>query len=158
MSTGKPARTLVIGIGNPLQSDDGLGVQASLMLENKNLPAHVHVEELGTPGWGLLARMDGWPRVYVIDAVQMGQPPGTWQRFNQDEVSLVSQSGPVSLHEAGLAESLELANTLGIMPEEFVLYGVEPAVIEPGEDLSPAVLQALPGLVEHIVEDLWKGT
>lgn len=158
MLNGKPARTLVIGIGNPLQSDDGLGVQASLMLEKESLPRNVQVEELGTPGWGLLARMDGWPRVYVIDAVRMGMKPGTWQRINQDEMRLVSEAGPVSLHEAGLAESLELASTLGIMPEEFVLYGVEPAVIEPGEDLSPAVLQALPGLVEHIVEDLWKGT
>ncbi len=157
MSIGSPAGTLVIGIGNPLQSDDGLGVRASLMLEKAHLPGNVRVEELGTIGWGLLACMEGWPRVYVIDAVRMGQSPGTWRRFRQEEVRLVSTSNPVSLHETGLAESLELANTLGIMPEEFVLYGVEPAVIEPGEDLSPAVLQVLPDLVEHIVKDLWKG-
>ena len=157
MSSEKPARTLVIGIGNPLQGDDGLGVQASLMLEKENLPEDVQVEELGTPGWGLLAQIEGWPRVIVIDAMQMGMEPGTWQRISGDDVRLVCEAGPVSLHEAGLAESLKLASTLGIMPDEFVLYGVEPAVIEPGEGLSPAVQEALPDLVEHIVKDLWKG-
>jgi hydrogenase maturation protease len=156
MSTGEPVRTLVIGIGNPLQGDDGLGVRATQMLEGKNLPANVQVEELGTPGWGLLARMEGWPRVVVIDAVQMGMAPGDWKRLSLNEAHLVSGSGAVSLHETGLAECLDLATVLGIMPDEFVLYGVEPARIAPGEDLTPALVQVLPGLVEQIVEDLWK--
>jgi hydrogenase maturation protease len=156
MGTGQPARTLIIGIGNPLQGDDGLGVRATQMLEEKNLPAHVQVEELGTPGWGLLACLEGWPRVCVIDAVQMGQVPGTWKRLDLNEARLVTERGPVSLHETGLAESLELAGVLGILPGEFTLYGVEPASIAPGEELSPAVAQVLPGLVDQIVKDLWK--
>ena len=152
-----PARTLVIGIGNPLQSDDGVGVHAVNLLANESLPAGVQIEELGTPGWGLLAHMDGWQRVFVVDAVRMGQPPGTWRRFGLDEVCLVAGAGALSLHEPGLAESLELASTLGLLPDEVVLYGVEPAQVKPGEHLSPAVHRCIPDLVEHIVEELWKG-
>ncbi len=150
--------TLVIGIGNPLQGDDGLGACAVQMLANEVLPAGVQIEELGTPGWGLVNFLQGWQRVILIDAVCMGEEPGTWRRLEKDDIQLVASDQVSSLHEPGLAESLSLAQTLGLLPDEIVLYGVEPACIQPGGELSPAVRQAVTPLVKQILGELWKKT
>lgn len=149
-------RTLVIGIGNPLRSDDGLGVRAAQWLAAKDLPLGVQVEELGTPGWSLVNHLQGWQRVVLIDAVQMGEYPGTWRRMDARQTQLITQDQSVSLHEPGLAESLALAQTLNLMPEEVTVYGVEPACTGPGLELSPEIQKAIPSLVENILEELWK--
>ena len=148
----------MIGIGNPLQSDDGLGACAVQLLAEETLPAGVQVEELGTPGWGLVNFLQGWQRVILIDAVCMGEQPGAWRRLEKDEIQLIASDQVRSLHEPGLAESLSLAQTLGLLPDEIVLYGVEPACIQPGDELSPAVRQAITPLVKDILGELWKKT
>jgi hydrogenase maturation protease len=147
-------RTLVIGIGNPLQCDDGVGACAAQLLSAETLPTGVQIEELGTPGWGLVNFLQGWQRVILIDAVCMGEEPGTWRRLEKDDIQMVASDQVHSLHEPGLAESLSLAQTLGLMPDEIVLYGVEPACIQPGEGLSPAVRQVMPTLVKQILGEL----
>lgn len=148
--------TLVIGIGNPLFCDDGLGVQVAQQLTDEKLPAGVQVQELGTPGWGLVNHFQGWRRVILIDAVQMGEEPGTWHRLGASETKFVSENQSISLHEPGLADSLALAKTLNLMPDEIVLYGVEPAFTGPGLEMSPEVQTAIPLLVKNILEELWK--
>lgn len=145
----------MIGIGNPLQSDDGLGARAAQMLASEKLPDGVQIEELGTPGWGLVNFLQGWQRVILIDAVCMGEKPGTWRRLQENEIQLIAHDQVSSLHEPGLAESLSLARTLGLMPDEIVLYGIEPAHIQPGVELSPEVRQAITPLVKHILGELW---
>lgn len=152
---GIQPKTLVIGIGNPLQSDDGLGACAAQMLAGEKLPDDVQIEELGTPGWGLVNFLQGWQRVILIDAVCMGEEPGTWRRLEENEIQLIANDQVSSLHEPGLAESLSLARTLGLMPNEIILYGIEPACIQPGVELSPAVRQAITPLVKHILGELW---
>ena len=115
--------TLILGLGNPLQSDDGLGVRVAEMLADQELPPGVKVEEVGTPGLGLAAWLEGQSRVIIVDAVYMGQSPGTWRRFGPGEVRLIANSDVVSLHEPGLAEALALAQALDALPQEIVFYG-----------------------------------
>jgi hydrogenase maturation protease len=149
-------RTLVIGIGNPLCCDDGLGVRAAQWLAKQDLPPGVQVEELGTPGWGLVNHFQGWQRVFLIDAVQMGTKPGTCRRLGANETRLISENQSISLHEPGLADSLSLAQALNLLPEEIILFGVEPAFTGPGLELSPEVQKSIPSIVENILEELWK--
>lgn len=148
--------TLVVGIGNPLCGDDGLGAHAIQLLQEKVLPTGVEVEELGTPGWGLVNLLRGWQRVILIDAVHMGGEPGTWQRLDMNQAQFTPGSQAVSLHEPGLAESLALAEAMKLLPDELVLYGVEPACTTPGCNLSPKVRQVVPTLVENILGELWQ--
>lgn len=148
------ATTLVIGIGNPFQGDDGVGVRAAELLVEKTLPPGVQVQELGTPGWSLVSAMEGWQRVILIDAVQMGAEPGAWRRLQGDQISLVGNPPSLSLHEPGLAESLELARALGLLPGEIVLYAIEPGYIGLQEHLTPAVAAALPAVVKQIIKEL----
>jgi hydrogenase maturation protease len=150
--------TLVIGIGNPLCCDDGLGVRAAELLANEDLPPGVQVRELGTPGWGLVNHFQGWQRVFLIDAVQMGEEPGVWRRLEARQTQFISANQSISLHEPGLADSLALAQALNLMPDEIVLYGIEPSFTGPGNELSPEVTDTIPSIVETIKQELWKTT
>jgi hydrogenase maturation protease len=148
--------TLVIGIGNPLRGDDGIGSRALEILAQEDLPEGVELVELGTPGWGLVTNLQDRQRVIIIDAVRMGQKPGAWRRFSPQEVRFITQDETLSLHEPGLAESLELAQALDWLPDEIIIYGIEPANTEFGSGLSPEVENSIPTLIKNILGDLWK--
>jgi len=147
---------LVLGIGNPLMGDDGVGNQVIELLAERDLPPNVKIEDAGLPGWGLPAWFEGWSNVILVDAVQMGKSPGSWRRFQTEEVQFVLENDALSLHQPDLACGLALAQALELLPENLVLYGVEPAVVNPGEALSPAVRHSLPDVVASILNDLEK--
>lgn len=150
------SRILVLGVGNILQQDDGVGVRAVEMLANRKLPPNVFVRDAGTPGIGLIDQMKGWQWVYLIDAAQMGQEPGAWRRLGLDELKLCMEDDLLSLHEPGVAGALALAEAVKILPEEVVIYAVEPQQVDWGEQLSPCIEAALPYLVDQITDELWK--
>lgn len=147
---------LVLGIGNPLMGDDGVGNRVIELLAERDLPPNVKIEDAGLPGWGLPAWFEGWSNVILVDAVQMGRSPGSWRRFQTEEVQFVLENDALSLHQPDLACGLALAQALELLPENLVLYGVEPAVVNPGEALSPAVRHSLPDVVTSILNDLEK--
>lgn len=146
---------LVLGLGNPLRRDDGLGGRVIEMLAESKLPAQVVLIDGGTPGWGVTTFLQGWSRVIVIDAADMGSMPGKWDRCQLDAVSLDVGSGHFSLHEPGLSEGLALGQALGTLPQDIVLYCVQPERTEEGIGLTPVVEAVLPELVENILIDLW---
>ena len=148
--------TLVLGLGNPLRQDDGLGVTAVQILSDQDLPGGVWVEEAGTPGWGLPSWLEGWSRVILVDAARMGCSPGTWRRFGTEDVRLIGHQQMLSLHETGLVNGLALAQALDILPDEITFYCIEPETTGEGQVLSPSVVRALPELVENIRKELWK--
>lgn len=147
---------MILGIGNTLYGDDGLGVRVAENLSKYRLPPGVSVEVAELNGVDLVLRMEGWPRVILIDAVQMGTKPGTWRRFKPEEVRLVAEGQGFSLHESGVASALELAQALGKLPEQVIIYGVEPQTLEVQEELSPSVQAAIPELIQNILEEIWK--
>ncbi|WP_305046353.1 hydrogenase maturation protease [Geoalkalibacter sp.] len=144
--------TRIIGIGNPLMGDDGLGIAAVERLARLDLPKGVEVMDGGTGGLTLLHLMEGAARVLFIDAVEMGQPPGCIARFDLGGVEVAEQSA-LSLHESGLPQILALARELGPLPE-VILYGVQPARVAPALELSPRVAEALPALLARILGEL----
>jgi hydrogenase maturation protease len=152
-----PNSLLILGFGNPFMSDDGIGVLVVRSLANRNLPSHVKLFEAGTPGWGLPNILEGWKSVIMIDAVDMGQSPGAWRRFYPEQVRLIAQGETLSLHQPDLADGLALTQALGMLPESIVLYGVQLASLEFGDTISPALLAALPEMVEHVYQEIWEG-
>jgi hydrogenase maturation protease len=147
-------RTLVLGLGNPFCGDDGLGPRAAEILSEKRLPAGVEVRQAGTPGWDLPNWLEGWPRVILIDAVEMGLVPGARRRFNPDEVRLIASDEFLSAHEPDLATGLALAEALDLLPEELVIFGVEPERCEPGTDLSRSAERALELLLKDVLNEV----
>ncbi len=149
-------KTLIIGLGNILKGDDGIGVRVAEILSQRELPAGVAVEEVGTPGIDLMNRFEGWQKVILVDAVQMGAKPGTWRRFSPQDVRLIANGNVLSLHEPDLASVLELAQALNMLPDEIVIYGVEPQDLTFMAPLSSPVEAIINVIAEQILSEIWK--
>lgn len=147
------AGILVLGIGNVLLKDEGVGVRAVEELRRSHvLPPGVEVVDGGTAGLDLLDVMEQAEHVIVIDCVLAEEAPGAILRYPLDEFDAPAGI-PQSLHEVGLLEALGVLTLLGRRPRA-VLIGVQPAEIAPGLDLSPRVAARLPAVVEAVVQEL----
>jgi hydrogenase maturation protease len=122
------------------------------------LPDGVEVVEGGTQGLGLVSLMEGWQRVILVDAANVGQAPGRFVRFTPQEARLLGDDQRLSIHNAGLRDALLLAQTLDLLPDEIIVYGVQPASLDWDEDLSPQVEAAIPELVRSILDELDAGS
>jgi hydrogenase maturation protease len=150
----QPEEILVLGVGNPLMGDDGVGARVIELLGERQLAPHIHLQEVGTPGWGLVSWFEHHDSVVLIDAVQMDMSPGDWKKLDFSQVRLLTEEPAFSLHQADLAAGLALAQELDLLPNNLVLYGIQPADLTPGSPLSPHVEASLPELVNSIVQDL----
>jgi hydrogenase maturation protease len=152
----KLASTLVLGLGNSLRGDDGAGpavIAALLLLE---LPPHVDVIDGGVPGLETTLLLQGYERVIIVDAANMGLEPGEWRRITPDTVELRSSENKLrgTLHAAGLAEALVLAGALDVLPDTLVIFGIQPQNIDWSPDISAALQEALPDLTNAIAAEL----
>jgi hydrogenase maturation protease len=137
---------LIMGIGNLLLSDEGVGVHAVRRLAERDLPPGVDILDGGTSGVDLIDHIDGRSKIIVIDAATGDGPPGTIYRCEARE--LFDQGDALSLHELGLVDTLRMAEQLGCAPGRVIVLGVQPASMEPGLDLSPQVAAVLPKVLE----------
>lgn len=137
---------LILGVGNPLAGDDGVGVCAiEALAAAGNLPAGIRLLDVGVLGMDILAWIQPDEPVVILDAVHGPGDPGTLYRFGLDEIKAPA-GPPLSAHELGIADALHAARLMG-RPLRGTLLGVEPARVEaftPG--LSPRVAAALPEL------------
>ena len=148
---------LVLGLGNPLRGDDGVGPRLVEELTCRGLQNGKAALDVATGGLELIQVLEGWKRVVVIDAACVGQEPGQFVRFTPDEACLAQTADSFSFHHAGLSEVLALAQAMGRDLPEMVIFGVQPAEVGWREGLSPAVEAALPALAEAVLEEIERG-
>lgn len=142
---------LVLGLGNVLLEDDGVGAAAvALLLERYAPPEGVRVLDGGTLGLSLLPYLEGADRVILVDAVRAEGPPGSVVRLDGDEVG-PAVATRLSPHQVGVADLLDGARWLGRYPDRVVLLGLVPESMELAVGLSPRVHAALPELVQRAV-------
>jgi hydrogenase maturation protease len=144
------ARLLVLGIGNILMTDDGVGVYAVQELRRRP-PAGALITEVGIAMLDAVSLLMWADRVLVIDALRAGGPPGSI--YQAEAGDLLREPMRLSLHELDLMGALELLPPGQRHPELSVL-GVEPESLEPGLGLSPRVAAALPSVVQIVDETL----
>ena len=154
MTAGR-ARTLVAGIGNLFLSDDAFGVEAAQRLSGRPLPDGVRVEDFGIRGIHLAYELlDGYDTLILIDAVPMGEPPGTLA-----VIEPVRPTGPrpgpdgadlpaVDAHTMSPDVVLATLARLGGSVDRILIVGCQPAVLDEGMGLSPAVEGAVDAAVE----------
>jgi hydrogenase maturation protease len=148
-----PATSIVLGLGNTLHSDDGIGPQAIERLRSDpRVPADVSLIEGGTLGLELLTYIWDCSYLLVLDAVDVGQAPGTLVRMSGQELQTLPGTG--SVHQLGVADLLVALRVLASRTPEVVLLGVQPANTEWGTELSPAVAAVLPALADAAVEEV----
>jgi hydrogenase maturation protease len=145
---------LVLGLGNPLRGDDGVGPRIIEELARRGLPEGVTALDVGNAGLDLLNVLEGWERAVIVDAAEMGREPGCFVRFTPDEVRLARSDDRHSLHDAGLSEALALADALGRTLPELVIFGVQPVEVGWKAGLSSAVEAVIPALADAVMEEL----
>jgi hydrogenase maturation protease len=135
---------LILGVGNLLVGDEGVGVHAIRALEQLQWPEHVHLLDGGTGGFHLLSYFSDYKRIILIDATRDGQPVGTIQQFTP---SLPSDFPPsLGAHDIGLKDLIGAAALTGPLPQMTVVT-VSIEELKPMElELSPAVAAAVPGV------------
>ena len=144
---------LVLGLGNVLLEDDGVGGAAvSLLLDRFAPPAGVCIFDGGTLGLALLPYLEAADAVILVDAITSNSAPGTLIRLEGDEVGPAVMSR-LSPHQIGVADLLDSARWLGRYPGRVVLLGLNPASMDLAVGLSPLVRAALPALVERVVDE-----
>ena len=145
---------VVLGIGNLLLSDEGLGVRAlEVLYRDYALPDGVKLIDGGTLGLDLLYFIEDAERLLVLDAISGGGSPGTLYNLRGEEVRGYFKR-KVSMHELGFQDVLGILELKGRGPEEIVVMGIEPKTIELGTDLSPEIEAKIPELVEMAAEQL----
>jgi len=133
-------RLLVLGIGNPLMGDEGVGcrlIEHFLSMPEK-YPS-VDFLDAGTGGLSILHLIAGRGKVIIIDCAYMGAAAGTMKRFLPDETESVKRLAGQSLHEADILKIIDMSRLLGQCPDEIVIFGIEPEQVGPGLSLSGAV-------------------
>lgn len=138
--------TLVLGLGNFLLRDEGVGIHAIRALQQETWPAHVTLFDGGTAGMELYTSVTDAERVVILDAVITGAPPASLVILRDEEVP-AQFSRKVSLHQNNLADVLAAAKLAGRVPPKLALVGIVPLELSTGVELSPAVAARLPEML-----------
>jgi hydrogenase maturation protease len=152
------SRIAIIGIGNLLFGDDGVGVHVLNKLKCEKLPSEVELVDGGVGGLSLLNLVRGMEFTIFVDAVE-GEQPGRIHRFTQDDLNskVKSMLHPASLHDLGLAEMIKIGQAVypNDMPKKIIVYGIE--VREPKEystELTKDVGESVDQVVKLILKEL----
>jgi hydrogenase maturation protease len=143
-------KTLILGMGNLLLCDEGVGVHAVRALSQRELPPDVAVVEAGTAFLDVLPDIEKADRILLIDAMEGGGTPGSVYRVPFDECQHPEMLA--SLHGLDISRVLYMAGN--DRSPEVTVFGIEPARIEWGTELSPVVMRALPAVEEAIFIEL----
>ena len=144
--------TLIVGLGNILLGDEGVGVRLIEELENRFImPARLSLLDGGTAGYALIDYMKGYDRLIIIDAVRGGREPGTIYRLSADDIQQ-RRDLKLSGHQISLPDVLLLAGKLDKLPE-ILLIGIEPESMDYDLELSSPVRDAAGKVIESLVQE-----
>jgi len=147
-------KTLVLGVGNKLMSDEGIGVHViERLVSEYKLPEEVQVLDGGTLGLDLLYYLEGIENLLIVDAAETGKEAGTMIRLEGDEVPSF-MSIKISPHQMGVPDMLAAARMKDIYPKRLVLWGIQPDVITLSLDLSPVLVSKIDTLIAKLVDEL----
>jgi hydrogenase maturation protease len=144
-------KILIVGIGNLLCRDEGIGVHVIQEMENMKLPDHIDLLDMGTSTMDLISYLEGVKKLIAIDSMKAGGAPGTIYKCRPEDL-LPEEKGPISLHEIGLLESLNMAQKMG-MKIDTVIIGVEPKILDWGMELTEEVKIKIPTIIEAVLKE-----
>jgi hydrogenase maturation protease len=149
----EPAIT-VLGLGNILMSDEGVGVHVvNELLERYSLPDQVEVVDGGAAGLDLIPFIEGREKVLMVDAVNFDREPGYIGILKDDEIP-VRITEKASMHHLGLMDVLSIVKVMGSFPNELCLIGIQPKSLELGLDMTQEIWDKKTELVELVIKKL----
>lgn len=143
----------IIGIGNILMKDEGIGVAVIEELKGLSLPGDVELIDGGTSGLGLFEYLKEGDYAIIIDCVDFKAQAGTVIKFKPDDVNMRNNNLRLSLHECNLVDVLNLTKALGI-DCDVTVFGVQPQEIKPEIGLSAVLKDSIPKVANGIVTEI----
>jgi len=147
-----PVKTLVLGVGNTLLTDEGAGVHVVELLarEHPDLPGVTYLDG-GTLSFTLAGPIEDADVLVVVDAAELGAAPGTVRVFEGEEMDRLLGRAKLSVHEVSLVDLMDIARLTGHLPERRALVGIQPAELGWGDQPSPSVAAAIPQAAAAVV-------
>ncbi|HEX9908234.1 MAG TPA: hydrogenase maturation protease [Thermoplasmata archaeon] len=154
-SDEKKGKILVLGVGNPILSDDGVGIHVARILKEKLIPG-IEIDELPASGLELLDIVHGYERVIIVDSIKTdgGKPGELYELQEEDFQKTIHGSSP---HGINIPTALAMGRKIipEQMPKEILFFAIEAKdTLNVSEKLTPEVAAALPGIVEQILRKL----
>jgi len=146
---------VVLGLGNPLMTDEGIGIHLIERLTGHaaQYPG-VDFVDAGTAGMAVLHLIEGRRKAIFIDCAFMDEEPGEIRRFTPEDVRTTKVLAHQSLHEADLLHILNLAKQLDQAPEQVVIFGIQPERVAPGDNLSPVLSGRIDAYLSRLLSEL----
>ncbi len=141
---------LILGIGNRLLSDEGIGIYVVNQLSRRPLPDGVRCLDGGTLSFTLSDEIGSARGLIVVDAAGLNAEPGSVRVFENDEMDHFLRSGKTSVHEVGLSDLLDIARLMGRLPAQRALVGIQPATFDWGDEPSEIVKAAVPQVIKRV--------
>jgi len=142
----------ILGVGNELLSDEGVGVYVIKELKKIDLPPEIDIIEGGTEGFGLINIITETDYLIVIDSIKGGSEPGTIYRFNINDAPNCPDIFKTSVHQIGILEVINLSQLIGKTPETVVI-GIEPEKITTSMELSQKIREKIPKVIDLILNE-----
>ncbi len=148
-------RVAIIGVGNLLMGDDGVGIHVARELEKIDLPANVDVYDAMTNSFMVLEYMDGAEKAIIIDAYKGGRKPGSIYRIRFDPEALrYADRVELSLHDMDFIDALNSGREAYTYPGEIIILGVEPERVSLNTELSPTLKKAMPEIIKTVLAEI----
>jgi hydrogenase maturation protease len=146
---------LVLGLGNLLMSDEGIGIYIVNELQKQAVKfPNAELIDAGTGGMTVLHLIANRKKAVIIDCALMGQTPGTIRKFKPEDAESIKQVSHFSLHDVDILKVLEISKQLNECPQEIIIFGIEPAKVEMGSTLSDELAAKLENYIQLIGSEL----
>ncbi|MBN2183115.1 MAG: hydrogenase maturation protease [Sedimentisphaerales bacterium] len=147
--------TVVLGLGNPLMADEGIGIHlVNCLSELSEKFPHVDFIDAGTGGLSLLHYFEGRQKAVIIDCAEMGAEPGAVRKFRPDQVESIKKLTHYSLHEQDLIKIIEMARKLNQCPPELIIFGVQPEMVSLEQQISSVLVERMDEYITLISREL----
>ncbi len=144
--------TVIIGIGNILLQDDGVGVHVVNQLESETLPSTIELVDGGTSTLDTLGYFLDYRKVIVVDCLRAGLEPGTIYKIEPEDIKNY-QKGNLSIHDVQILDVVKMANMMGHYPE-VVIFGIEPKTISVNLEMTDLMYAKIPEVIANIKKEL----
>lgn len=146
-------KIVIVGIGNILCRDEGVGIHVVEELKKRDLPDYVELYDGGTGGLDVLEILERFDRAIIVDAVRGGMEPGEIYHVRLDEIDTKDrETKMLSLHELDLITAKKIGEKAYNLPKDIILIGIEPKSVELGMNLTAKIKEAIPIVIQHIFE------
>ena len=144
--------TVIIGIGNILLQDDGVGVHVIKQLENEMLPSTIELVDGGTSTLDMLGFFLDFKKVIVVDCLRAGLKPGTIYKIKPEDIMNYKKEN-LSIHDVQILDVVKMANMMNKYPE-VIIFGIEPEKIDLDLEMTQTMISKIPEIVLNIKKEL----